>query len=362
MHARWVVSFHAVDPRFIQREVLPCLLGDPLPDTLIARGHALMLARRVCAGYRRAVRARVKRHENALLQAKARKPSALGRLLGGVGLASKAATPEDSPFHAAYSKLDRALHLESRPFLALEPGQAAFERAYDVFMAAPDPDGLDAQCRAMLTDAHRTLSGTTSEPEPAYAEDLFARDLAAFMTARDQLLSLRVVHGEDELPAFLPAAREDTDVHPVSAWLGQNLPYAVFQLLAHFFPGSIAYSDVWPSRLLERVGAPVQTWFRPSVWPLASALERITTHVALEERTIMGARSLGGVVPAAQVPAVWAALEAHRGDIIADARQEHMESAVRAALKSMREQLMLAASRDWGFVEAAGLYALRVPH
>jgi hypothetical protein len=309
------VSFHPVPIALIHERILPYVQGRGSIDDLIDRASEIA-----------AVRFRA---------------NAWG--LGLVELDEKA-RPE---------RFDTDLHVWGRPFFVADESPEDVSKTIDRYLASKsgDVDAIACEAIGKLT-AGSKKGGIDVVPS--------SEGVLPDLKDRRQGIRWKIDLFRDAFKARKegrPVKTPDGDEHDPSGLFESDFPLAVMELAASIQPGWMARGYVWPTCLIAEADLEIPDYVtnaRAIFSPILRDVPNLGAHL---EDTIHQNYTLGGYVPADDVPQFRRFMESNLDALAAPSAEDDWEDACRLALRKIIEALYDAERRKMGFVEASEIYS-----
>jgi hypothetical protein len=399
-----------VDPALFRERLVPYAMGRGDISDLIERAVQVAVVRRRAAEWRQwtidlsqAMEEKEKK-VGPLIKYKAEKPAPQSAADKAAGKPPQMIL-EDAKYPAPVPGMpgfDADLSIWGRPFFNTADGAAAGVAGHQQFMAVvgKPPSQADAICRKMLADldtrrsrvpadtsaAVRNAIATvppytslvkvdTTPPDMSERHKEYSVEWTMIRTIWDQ----RAAKSIDEealtraarVKAGLPA-EQDTgwkDVSdpsqrpplPSGRELMAGLPLRLAGFAAELEPGWMGGGSAFASSAFREIGVDASHIFETPVSVFEEMVKTAPTGPWFFKDTIYDNFSLGGYVPPQKVPVLIELLEKNRDKLMRawvtdETNFWQMESGTTDYLKTL-EPAMYAASKGWGYLEAAEIYS-----
>ncbi|WP_052850189.1 hypothetical protein [Streptomyces avicenniae] len=308
-------SFHPVDLPLVQGRLLPYIAGqgpDDALDDLLARAAA---TRRT--GFRA-------------------KQWALK--------AFEAASEQD------IDAFDAQLYVWGRPFLVTGDDPAAVTAGVLRWIGTPY-EAADELARETLAALHPGLADVPAPPRDEVPSEAELRREISYRVRvlRAAVAALRA--GKDTV-----RDPESGETYPPTGLVEREIPMAVVAFSAALVPGWMSRGYTWPSTLCERAGTSTAEFSAPTEL-LAPLWDEFPDLTWFAPPTIVENDMVGGLVAAADVPALRARLRAERPALVAPAERDGWGEGCAFELDRIDEALALAGHLGFAFCEATEIYS-----
>ncbi|MDG9718725.1 hypothetical protein [Streptomyces sp. DH24] len=244
---------------------------------------------------------------------------------------------------AGESAFDSQLHLWGRPFFIIGEGVGSVVEGLRRYLSAPDLDAVDAIAGEMAGRIDPALSGRV-EPDPG---GQLPDDAALADSFR---LPLRILRGA----AVALRAGQRTVRHPrgerefdAARLLAQEVPFNLLDFAAALLPGWMSRGYTWPTRLCADAGLPAEGFTDASALTGLLREQFPALDWPVLPDTIVANYTVGGLVPAPDVPTARAQLARERARLDCDGLE----------LRKLDEALGVAEHLGFAFCEATEIYS-----
>lgn len=302
-------SYHPVDMQLIETRLLPYLAGhgnDGDIDDLVARAVGIRKTR---------------------FRAKA------------WALGVQAALRDD----AGDSGFDSWLHVWGRPFFIVGDGVGSVVEGMQRYLAVQDDDAVDAIAGEMIGRLDPSLVGRVVPDSSGRLPD--DAELGANLSQ-----ALRILRGA----ALALRAGQRTVQHPrgdrefdAAQLLSREVPYNLLEFAAALLPGWMSRGYTWPTRLCSDAGVPDEGFTDATALTGLLREQFPALDWPLPPDTIVANYSVGGFVPAPDVPKARARLTQERARLECDELD----------LRKLDEALGTAEHLGVAFCEATEIYS-----
>ncbi len=246
-------------------------------------------------------------------------------------------------------RVDPELHLRGRPFLIADAAPEAVAEVVDAYRGAPNAAAVESLVRDQL---RRIDAGLEEQVRPQADTDP-----PPDLTYRTELLGeLKEIH------ELARAARRGDgwtglsgEREPATVLLPTELPWRAVRLHARALPFWMAADVDGLEGICRAAGVPAPDFLIPPWRLLGSACQEFPQLRDALQGELAGERSVGGYVPAEDVPRLMEFLKSRGARIIQAATRAGEGPACARLLKKMRECATYAAGHGLGYVEAAGI-------
>jgi hypothetical protein len=302
-------SYHPVDMRLVETRLLPYLAGfgdDGDIDDLVVRAVAIRKTR---------------------FRAKAWALGVQTALRDGA---------DDSGF-------DSWLHVWGRPFFIVGDGVGSVVEGMQRYLAAQDFDAVDAIAADMIGRLDPSPAGRVVPDSGGRLPD--DAELAGNLSQ-----ALRILRGA----ALALRAGQRTVRHPrgdrefdAAQLLSREVPYNLLEFAAALLPGWMSRGYTWPTRLCADAGLPAEGFTDASALTGLLREQFPALDWPVLPDTIVANYTVGGLVPAPDVPTARAQLARERARLDCDGLE----------LRKLDEALGVAEHLGFAFCEATEIYS-----
>lgn len=331
------VSFHPLDVKLIENQIVPVILGKQAPEELYRRAAKAAKNRFLANAW--GLGLLQFRNEQLRLQREASNKGVIARLLGR-------SKPSES---AAIAEFDSDLYVWGRPYFITSIDDDALFESIDRYTDAA-PQDADELARRMIADRWPDVSDRVRKDDSSGLPS--DEDFLHSVSWKIELLREAVKAVSDGTTIRLPDGEEQDPVELLS----NDAQMAILEFHSALVPGWMGRGLVAPTQLLQQAGRQSKVIER-SDKPFASLSDAISALTLRSDASVIENFMVGGYVAAENVAVFLGELESTKPDILSAADGEGWRLECEVVFRKIAEALKDARRRGIGFVEASEIYS-----